>query len=482
MKHQQQRFSIIAAACAAVALAACGGGGGSGSTSATVSTPVTPSSSTMSGTVTGFGSIIVDGVRINDRAAVAGIEKEDGSVRSAEVKLGHHVEVEHDASLTAKTIQISSEVEGTVSAVGASSLTVMGQTVAINTDATAGPVTVFEAPYQKLVDIKVNDLVEIHGMIKVDSAGKSTIQATRIEKKISSDANRVRGTVTALSTSASTFKIGDLLVSYANAKVTPASVTLANGMEVAIWVPLNATSTGTAINASKVKIKDLKTVMQMADAKVGGIATKLDASAKTFVVDGVTVDASGASFEPSGKTLADIKEGSYVRVQGDYLADGSLKAKSIVLRALEKQSGQEVELHGSVLNFKSNADFTLRDVHVDASTATISCSPATLSNNLQIEVEGRLTAEGKVLAATVKCEKTQDEQSVLERSGVAAKIDLTTKTLTIGTGQETLSVQWSATTLFVGVEQSTLDGKTVKVEGVLSGGVFRATKIKIVAS
>lgn len=478
MKQHSLRLTLIAAACAALGLAACGGGGSSGT--ASVAAPATSGSSTMSGTVTGFGSVIVDGVRIDDRSAAATVEMADGTVLSAELKLGQHVEVEHDASLTAKNIQVVSEVEGTVSAVGTNTLTVMGQTVTINTDAAAGPVTVFAAPYQQLADIQINDLVEVHGLIKTDASGKSSIQATRVEKKISANANRVRGTVTDLSTTASTFKVGDLLVSYANAKVTPASLGLANGMEVALWIPQNATTTaGGAVNASKVKIKDLKNAMQMADAKLGGVVSKTDAAAKSFFIDGVKVDASAAGFEQAGKSFADIKDGVYVRVKGTYQADGTLKASSIVLRVAEEQGSGEVELHGSILDFVSNADFTVRDVHVDASSAKIACTPATLANNLQVEVEGRLAADGKVVATDVKCEQVQDDRSVLERVGVAGKIDLAAKTLTVTTATQTLTVQWSSRTLFVGVDQTTLDGKKIEVEGMVAGGVFKATKIKV---
>lgn len=480
MKQQNNlRISLIAAACAALTLAACGGGGSStGSTSTTLGTAV------VSGTVTGFGSVIVDGVRIDDQTVTAGVENADGSVTSAELKIGQHVEVEHDGNLVAKSIRIMSEVAGAVSAVDttAGTLTVLGQTATVNTDPAAGPVTVFEAPYQGLADIKVNDLVEVHALIKTDTAGKTTLQATRIEKKLSADASRLRGTVAALSTTDKTFKIGDLLISYANANVTPTPATLANGSEVAVWIPLNATtSTADAVNATKVKIRDRKAEAHEMEAKLGGVASQPDTTAKTFMIDSVKVDASEATFEQRGKTFADIKDGTYVRVKGTYLADGTLKATTIVLRMAEEQSsGGETELHGTILNFTSNADFTVRDVHVDASSATISCGGSTtLSNNLQVEVEGSLTAEGKVIATQVKCENTKEGQSVVERKGIASNIDLTAKTLVLGSGAQSVTVQWSDNTLFVNVALASLDGKTIKVEGTLSGGVINATKIKL---
>lgn len=480
MRQHDFRISLIAAACAALALTACGGGGG---TTATATAPSLLGTSAVSGTVTGFGSVIVDGVRIDDSSVAATVETEDDSVRRAEIKIGQHVEVEHDGNHVASAIRITSELEGMVTAVdtAAGSISVLGQTALINTDPAAGPVTVFETPYQSVADVKVNDAVEIHGLLKLDAAGKSTLQATRVEKKNSANANRVKGTVSALSATAKTFKIGDLLVSYANANITPTSRTLADGAEVLVWIPLNATSTGAAINATKVKIRDRKGQSQEKEAKLGGAVSKLDASAKTFAVDGVKVDASQATIDQSGKSFADIKEGSYVRAKGAYLVDGTLQAKTISLRALERESGKEVELHGSILNFQSNADFTLRGLAVDAGAARISCASTTLANDLQVEVAGRLTTTGKVVAAEVKCESAQDGQSVVEREGVASKVDATTRTLVLAKDLKSVNVQWSDTTVFIGVDSAALDGKKIEVEGVMSGGVLRAAKIKLEA-
>lgn len=480
MKQQAFRLTVLAAAIV-LALAACGGGGGS--TSAGVSTGASGNSSA-SGTVTGFGSVIVDGVRIDDSATVPAVETSDDAIQAAELKIGQHVEIEQDANLAAKTIRIVPDLQGIVTAVDTATgtLKVLNQTVTVNADAAAGPITVFDAPYTALADVKVNDAVEIHGLIKIDAAGKAAIQATRIEKKAAVGFLHVRGKVTELSATASTFKVGDLLVSFANAKVTPTGTTLANGMEVRIWIPANPTFTGSAVNASTVKVKGRKAESKDLEAKLGGVVSNVNAAARTFVLDGVTVDASEAKFDQSGKTLADIANGSYVRVKGTYTTDGTLKATSISLRAQEKGRNREVELHGTVLNFKSNADFTLRGLTVDAATAKVACGTTALADNVQVEVEGSLSADGKIVATEVKCEGVQEGASVVERSGVAGKVDLTAHTLALAIGQQTVNVQWSGTTLFVGVEQGGLDGKQVVVEGILSGGVLRATKIKLVAS
>ncbi|NEX59824.1 DUF5666 domain-containing protein [Noviherbaspirillum galbum] len=514
-KHPIQ-YSLIAAACAALIMSACGGGGGD-SASAASNTPAASTvlaDSFMSGTVTGFGSIFVDGKRVDDRNVTAGKENADGSIASQELKLGQHVMVENDASLAARLIRVESQVEGAVSAVdgSAGTLTVLGQNIRINTDASLGPVTVFGDPYAKLADVALNDQVEVHGLAKTDSAGKTVIQATRIEKKVSAEASVLRGIVSSLSASAKTFKINDLVVNYGNANVTPASMTLAEGQEVAIWIPQNAvttapatttttgstgtttttgTTTGTTTataspaqvttaNATKIKIRDRKSENQSMDFQLGGAIAKLDPTAKTFVIDGISIDASSATFDQAGKTFADLKDGAYVRVKGTFQANGSLKAQTITLRTLETEGIGDVELHGTILNFKSNADFTVRDVQVDASNAKVTCGTTALANNVQVEVEGKLATGGKLAATQVKCETPQENVTIQARSGLVVKVDLVAKTLTIGSGTESVTVQWTSGTLFVNVEQAALSGKTVVIEGVVSGGVFRATKIKLV--
>ena len=476
----QSKLTLVASAIASlVLLSACGGGSGS----ASVATPSAQLGvATSSGTVTGFGSIFVDGVRIDDRNVIAGVEQENGDVMNAELKLGQHVDVEYDDNRVAKQIRITAEVEGSVQTVDTTknTLTILGQTVVINTTATTGPVTIFDAPYTALADVKAGDRIEVYGLIKTDTAGKVTIQATRIEKEEAAAFQRVRGRITDLSTTASTFKVGGLLVSYANATIKPTAAALVNGADVVVSISSTQTITaGAAVSAAVIKVKNHREENQDKDARLGGAISKLDATAKTFIVDGVIVDASKAEFEQANRTFADLFDGAYVRVKGSYQVDGSVKASTIVIRKFEHEENREVELHGSILNFVSNANFTVRGVKVDASASTtkINCPPSNvLANNLQVEVEGTLTSTGKLMATEVKCEEAQQGASIIERLGVASKVDTVAKSFTLG---DTQAVVYTTNTLFVGVDPTTLSGKKVEVEGTLSGSILTATKVKL---
>ncbi|MBI2751690.1 MAG: hypothetical protein HYX43_20740 [Burkholderiales bacterium] len=435
----------------------------------------------VSGTVTGFGSVIVDGKRVDDRNVVAGVEREDGRIEAAELKVGQHVDVAHDGNLVATEIRIRSAVEGTVDAVNlaTSSLTVMGQTVVVNTDAALGPVTVFVQPYTTLADVLVKDVIEVHALLKTDAAGKTVMQATRIQKKNADAYNRVKGVVKNLTTT--TFVLGDLTVDYSSAKVLPAATALANGVQVHVSIPVGTVTPGVAVKATVVKVRDPKSENGDKEAEFGGVASKLDATLKTFVVDGRTVDASTAQFNPAGSTFADLKEGTYVRINGNFKADGTVLAKIVVLRSAEAGNNQGVELHGTVMNFKSMQDFTLRGISINAGTATMdaaSCGAiTTLADGMQIELRGSLTATGKVTATRIQCEKQQDRVSVVERKGTVSKVDAVAKTFALTSTKETTTVQWSASTLFARVDVTALDGKSLEVEGRMVGGVLQASKV-----
>ena len=484
--NKQTILPIFASVCMAGILSACGGGGSGYSTPTAVTPPppIASGSPTISGTVTGFGSLIVDGKRIDNHAVAAGKEHEDGAVVTVELKLGQHVDVQHDGNLVAKQIRVISEVEGRVEKIdlAAFSLTVLGQSIFINTDATLGPVTVFGAPYTKLADVKLDDVVEVHALIKTDAAGKSTMQATRIEQEEAGEAyNRVHGIIAELSTTAHTFKLGALFIDYTDAKLLPSGAVLANGLEVHVSVPLGTVSGTSAIKAKVIKLSDRKGESEGKEAELGGPIAALDAGSKSFNINGIKVDASSATFNQTGKSFSDLKNGTYVVIKGSYGSDKTLKAKTIVIRGVDEEKDREVELHGTILDFISSANFTLRGVSVDASHAIldpVSCAGVTqLANNMQIEIRGSLTAAGKVTASSVKCEKESDHDVVVGRPGTVSNVDASAKTFSLKTERETIKVQWGTATTFIHLDAASLDGKKVVVEGTVTAGILSAEKI-----
>lgn len=90
-------------------LQACGGGS---------TTPISSSgtsSQIANGVVTGFGSVFVDGVEIEDANASVVTENHDGTTTNTVLQMGHRVRVAHDGKGTASTVTLDAAVIGTVS-------------------------------------------------------------------------------------------------------------------------------------------------------------------------------------------------------------------------------------------------------------------------------------------------------------------------------------------------------------------------------
>jgi hypothetical protein len=249
------RFRFILSLGCAFALAACGGGGSdSGSSAAPTTTGGTPAGSATAaatvnavttGPISGFGSIIINGVRYDDSSAK--IILDDENARSADLRLGMMAQVESQKEANATTARATSivtrsYVQGPISAISPAinELTVLGVTVKTT------PTTVFD----NVADLSVlalNDRVEVHGL--PDALGNLT--ATRIEKSNSTEA-RIIGTVQNAGTIGQ-FTLGSITVLYQPAALVGFS-NVTNGSLVRVKGSLTAANT---ITASAVRATNL---------------------------------------------------------------------------------------------------------------------------------------------------------------------------------------------------------------------------------
>lgn len=382
----------LAAACAAVALTACGGGDGAGSAgTGTGSTAATTSTKELaSGTVTGFGSVIVDGVKYDDRSASVSVEQDAASPKAGSVsalRLGMRVEVGTRDGTTVDTVAVRSEVVGRITSLSADGFVVAGQNVKRSGD----PATVFDG-VAGLSGLVVNDLVEVHG--QRDAAGN--IVASRIERK---DPNstpfvRVVGNVGALDSTAKTFTVGGLTVSYDSAtRILPAGTQLANGLRVAVWS--NGAISGNTLAARTIVVRS-SGLGESDKARIGGLISGLDFAARAFTVDNVRVDASNAQFEDGSAT--DLANGRPVRVRGTF-TDGVLVASEV--KFAQPRGDMAPDLSGPITDFVSSASFKVRGVPVDASAATVAFAGGDASNladGVVVRVVG--SVEANVVKAT----------------------------------------------------------------------------------
>jgi hypothetical protein len=458
----------LAALWCVMLVVACGGAGelGSGGTGS--------GSSAALGTITGLGSVFVDGVRFDDSNAAVQIDNLAGGQETTEAKLGQRVELAFTVdgvNSVAQTVNIEPELVGQVSAApSANGFAMLGQSVVVNTDPAAGPVTQFDGGYASLVDVQAGNFVEVHGVSRT-TGGVTVVQATRVEKLAALPYLRIVGTVTGLSNSGTQFSLGGLLVDASAAVRVPAGRALANGQSVVVLASTADLRAGPALDARRVRIRERSNGPEQ--AYVGGVVSNFGAT--SFNLGGMAVHYDDATeVTPNGAVLAN---GGYVQVRGNFAADGSLNASRIRLR----NGILDAELRGTAIGYDTVAKtFTVRDVRVNAVAAQFDSCPADLSN-VYVEVKGTLRLTG-IVAESVKC-SADPAGAIIERRGVASNTVLVTNSFTLTTTTGPITVRWTLLTYFRDVERTreSLNGAALRVEGVLNPGtgVLIATKIRL---
>jgi hypothetical protein len=354
------------------------------------------SSTYANGPITGFGSIIVNGVRYDDSSA--NIEDDDGHMRSRDdLKLGMRTEVLASpitvaggvSSATASSIRVHSEIVGPLDSVDAANalLVVFGQRVAIVAT------TVFDSSIAGgIQSLRPGDLLEVYGVLDV-AAGRYV--ASRIERRTSAPAYKLRGAVVALSLDPRTITLGSLTIDWSGVPPAEPSTALAPGRLVRITLdpsPVTGVWRATALTSGQPVQEDRDA------AEVEGRITALT-SRTAFVVNGLPVDASAASF-PDGS--AGLAIGVEVEVRGS-LRGGVLVASRVELE--EEDEGPEAfELNGSIESVNGPAmRFVVRGVTVMWNSATrfdSSGPPTDTWVGRRVEVKGRLSADGLRIEAT----------------------------------------------------------------------------------
>ena len=382
--------------CVAAVLSGCGGGGSGGTDTA----PAATTSAYSAGQITGFGSIIVKGVRFDDSAARV-TDDDDVVHRNDELRLGMMVEIEStgttaDASGThakARDIRFGSEIVGPVSSVAAdgTSIVVLGETVKITAatlfdDRLAGGLAGIVAG---------TTVVEVHGTLDV-ATGVYT--ATRIEPKLAAAFFKLRGVVSNLDKTAHTFKIGtgtDTISYDGIAAAVPAAFD--NGLLVR--VRLQTTQVAGKWVATRIA-SALRKVEDHDEAEIEGTVTASTfATDKKFSVNGIAVDATNAVF-PQG--TAGIVLGARVEVHGSAVGGLIIATRVSVEDELEHER-EGFELHGTISGLDNSAKtFVLRGVTVSFAATTLEVRKGTLAdlaNGKKVEVKGTRSTDGTTLVA-----------------------------------------------------------------------------------
>jgi hypothetical protein len=460
-------------------LQGCGGGGGGSGTAASNTVP-----QVANGVVTGFGSVFVDGVEIEDAKASVVTENADGTFSNSVLQMGQRIRVSHDGKGTANKVTVDAAVIGSVSAIdtNAWTLIVAGQRISINNDLAAGPLTVWSGGYSSIADVTNNDLVEVHGNPVYDSATTAyKVVATRVQKMAAISGLKINGKISNIDTTAKTFSLNGLTVAYANAALRPTGATLANDLLVTAYGPTSGLS-GTTLTASHLKVNRLQDSTAIdATAQVGGPVSLFNSGANTFEVQGVKVSiSSSTTLTPTGATVAN---NAYVKVSGTVGSDGSISATNIQVREQNTSNDlAKVKLNGVISDFVDATSFVVRGIPVDASgiNAATACPGVTLANDVPVQISATQQANTPVVLATSMSCRNGSDIVIRPADGVVSSVDSTAKTFVLtASGHTPQNVQWTDSTTFVGLSAATLSTQQVRVEGYLNGATLVARVISL---
>lgn len=378
---------LAAALAFAVALVGCGGGVETGGTGA--------ANTYAEGPITGFGSVIVNGVRFDDRTAeVADVV--DGAKTRSDLKLGMVIEVDAgrvgddglgNRSATASAVRINPHLVGPVTALDLANgrLFVLGLPVRLT------PATVFEGLANGSSSLAMGQVVEVHGFFEPMAMSMGTV-ATRVERRTAALVYRVRGAAHAVDAGAKTMKIGSQVFDLSETGLPSG---LNDGSFVRLVLRTEPVEGRWRVVRASVESRRLA---DREETELEGLITAFTSGA-SFAVNAITVDASSANRPASG-----LGAGVRVKVRGRAMA-GIVIAASVELHSDDDAYSEGIELRGLVAGLDTAArTFSLRGVNVfygtDPAPRFEGGSAANLVNDVCLRVRGRLDAERTRVVAT----------------------------------------------------------------------------------
>lgn len=304
-------FALITAA----VLFGCGGTGGS-QTAGIDGSGAPVASSNSNGTISGFGSVIVNGVKYESDKAQIFINGQTATEN--DLRVGYQVSVTgtiaSDGKTTAEKIEFVPTLIGEISAIDLDNkrVTVLGKTVVITNN------TIFDSAIKpsNLNGLAMGQRILVSGALASDGS----ISATRIELATSNQ-QQLMGQVTHLTSN--NFSLNGTTIIYSGAQlVNLDNNRLINGATVtAIGAIIDSQLQATQV------IGVSKTLRNQDKVDIEGFITRF-VSATDFDVAGISATTNSQTKFEDG-TLADLRLGAQVEIEGSVNANGKLVANSI---------------------------------------------------------------------------------------------------------------------------------------------------------
>lgn len=413
-------------------LTACGGGSGSSGSTVTPpsgSTPTPPASPPTVGTtgvITGFGSVVVNGVHYSTTATTISTDDKP-SAAEADLAVGMVVDISGSLSSDGKsgsatTIRYAAHVEGALSFIdlAAKQLTVLNQTIEFD------DLTVFDGVSADA--LKINDRVEISGYYK--TAGQFYASRVELDNK-PAQSLKVFGTVAELNSSNQTFKIGAQVIDYSKARLDEfGSAALANGQTVKVKASSVDANTNTLL-ASEIDLVN-KPATTPDKLRTEGTVSNVVVDT-SFELAGVKILlTSSTTFDNGSKT--DLVNGAKVKVQASTSTDGWKADKVVFIKAVvSKAEGKVSAVNTTDKTFSLGGEtyvVTEQTVLKDDSSRKVRFFDlASLAVNDYIEVVAFKNTQGQLVALKVEREDGVSSDGFIELKGLPSAISADSLTL-----------------------------------------------------
>lgn len=447
------------------------------------------------GTVTGLGSVIVDGITYTETNAAVVADNESGQPGNADLQLGQRVRLVYgqvNGADTASRIEVLPQLKGPVTGVASAAglLQVMGQTVQVQSTGTQSQTVL--AGVASVSALAVGDVVEVHGSWQRDAAtARYQLVATRLEKiaatAAATDSIRLLSGVVHGLSSTSAGMVWHLNAADGVAVLTTsasAPAGLANGSLVRVWLTTAALASQ-PLPALRTALADLATATTTdADIRFSAQAASYNATTRTLEVQGVKLSL------PSGLVLDEdaLGKGGYVTVSLSRKG-GQLQVVNASAQAGGTALSREIELKGVL----SGIDFSISPVVFDMRGTTVQAARSVLdadcllagTGDVYLQVQGRMPAGSTALQASrVQCKsQAPSADAVVERQGTVLSVNTALRSLVLqlgtGTKATTLTAVWDTNSYF---QQSPdkLPGLKVEIEGVQNGSQLRIRRVRLI--
>jgi hypothetical protein len=334
---------------------------------------------TSQGSVSGFGSIIVNGTEFdttNARVIVEGEEKGIGDavvLNNLEVGMVVTVYGTDSNNPVAERVTYNDNVEGPVESIGDIDVTtkeivVLGQTVIVNV------VTEFKGTTFDI--LAADDVVEVSGF--VDDTG--AIWATFLEKT-DGIVFEVTGFVNNLNTGLKTFEINNITVDYSSADTSA----LPEGEPVEdLFVEVEGTPTPTGeILADSIEPGDELDVEDSDEIEIVGFVTDATLAPAEFTVGNQLVQTDANTLFVDG-TAGDITPGQKLE------AEGTLVNGILLVTEVEFWEPDQIEFEDEVTAIASPTEFTVgtQVVQIDGSTVFEGGDAGDIALGVLLEIKG----------------------------------------------------------------------------------------------